>query len=138
MQAEAPSSLRLGPFKVATPCAEVAAFARETGWFVDVDQEIAVPHTFPMRWLSLPAIHDTIAARLDEAGGIAIHEAQSFAYESQLCADRDYVMSAELEQQANPPRLVLRVQIATPDDALCLKIETVLRIVSAAAASAAP
>ncbi len=135
MQAEAPSSLRLGPFKVATQREEVAAFARETGWFVDADQEIAVPHTFPMRWLSLPAIHDALAARLDEAGGIAVHEAQSFAYARQLAADRDYVMEAGLEQQANPPRLVLHVKIATPDGVPCLEIETVLRIISATAPS---
>ncbi len=63
-------------------------------------------------------------------------KSQSFCYESRLAADQVYLMTVDMEQQENPPRLVLRVRLATPRDEARLVIETILRIIPAAEGAA--
>jgi hypothetical protein len=159
MQAETPSkgsgaaepdapgnAVRLGPFHVSTQAADVDAFRAETGWSAppaevqdrgvqdrgvkDRGVKDRVPHTFPMRWLSAPDVKDMVRAKMESAKGIAIHESQSFQYERPLAVDQDYLMSVEVEETATPPRLILRVSVATCRDQLCLRMETILRMVS--------
>lgn len=136
-EAEAPSALRLGPFRVSTSHAEVEAFRDETGWAGDGSvrspmQPIQVPHTFPMRWLTVPELWAVLEMKLKKAGGIAIHESQSFTYETPLDADQDYLMTADIDHQMNPERLVVRTLVVTARDEPCLQMETILRIVRAA------
>jgi hypothetical protein len=136
------SVLRFGPFRVSTGRKEIEAFRRETGWSqVHGDIQVLdaiVPHTFPMSWLGLPQMHAAIEAQLKAACGIAIHESQSFAYASQLEADQNYVMDAEIDRQENPRRLILRVTISKQmqepglQQTPLLAMETILRIVAAA------
>jgi hypothetical protein len=122
--------MRLGPLTVSAARKEIDAFCRETGWPLE-EGETRVPHTFPMRWLASSGVRAAIETKLQATGGIAIHEAQSFAYEQRLEADRDYVLSAELESQKNPDRLILRASIANTASEPVLQVETILRIVGA-------
>jgi hypothetical protein len=128
--------LRIGPFRVSASHEEVAAFRRETGWSEDEHlTDMRVPHTFPMRWLSTPDIRGVIETRLKEAGGVAFHESQNFNYDMPLAADQDYWLTAEVDRQENPSRLILRVAIASLSEQPCLKLETILRIVAPAEAT---
>jgi hypothetical protein len=127
---DVPSVARLGPFKVSAVREEIEAFCRETGWSLEAG-ETRVPHTFPMRWLSSSDLRAAIEATLQMSGGIAVHEAQSFAYERKLEADCDYVLNAELESQKNPDRLILRASIMSTANEPMLQVETILRIVGA-------
>jgi Zn-dependent M32 family carboxypeptidase len=85
-----------------------------------------------MSWLGLPEMHAAIETELKTACGIAIHESQSFLYEQRLGVDKDYLMTAEIEHQDNPKRLVLRICIEKQTHEPVLRMETILRIVSAA------
>jgi len=127
---DAGSAVRLGPFKVSAARAAIEAFRSETGW-PHAEGETRVPHIFPMRWLASSELRAAIETQLQARGGIAIHEAQSFAYEHSLEADRDYILTAELESQKSPDRLILRASIANTANEPLLQVETILRIVGA-------
>ncbi len=138
LEVEGPGALRLGPFRVSTALADVEAFRHETGWSVNDGaargraQPIPVPHTFPMRWLTAPELWAVLEIKLKRAGGIAVHESQSFSYEIPLDADQDYLMTADIDHQMNPERLIVRASVVTARDEPCLQMETILRIVGAA------
>jgi hypothetical protein len=135
---EGSGALRLGPFHVSTAFADIEAFRCETGWPADDrstedrTKSIQVPHTFPMRWLTVPELWRVLEIKLKEAGGIAVHESQSFTYETSLDADQDYLMTADIDHQMNPERLIVRTSVVTARDEPCLRMETILRIISAA------
>jgi hypothetical protein len=135
--ADAEAALRLGPFRVSTAREEIEAFQRETGWLEinDAAQPIQVPHTFPMRWLTLPELRTVFEAELKKTGGVAFHESQSFTYESPLDADQDYLMTTDVAHQKNPERLVARTYVVTTRDEPRLQMETILRIITAAVAA---
>ena len=88
-----------------------------------------VPLTFPVCWLALPAIRGLISRSIGGEGFVFVHEAQSFAYERELQIDADYVLAVEARRTAKPPRLTLKIAIATGQGEICARIETVLRIV---------
>jgi hypothetical protein len=137
---DAASALRFGPFHVSTAHAEVEAFRRETGWpdtksAARSRAPLQVPHTFPMRWLASPGFRNVLETKLKSLGGIAFHESQSFTYENPLDPDRDYLMTADLDHQMNPERLIVRAYIVTPRDEPCLQMETILRIVGTGGAA---
>jgi hypothetical protein len=127
---DAGGATRLGPLTVSAARKEIDAFRRETGWPL-LEGETCVPHTFPMRWLASSGVRAAIEKKLQSIGGVALHEAQSFNYEHRLEADQDYVLSAELESQKTPDRLILRASIANAANELMLQMETILRVVSA-------
>lgn len=119
------SPLRLGPFAVRTEEAEVEAFARATGGTVG-----RIPFTFPVRWFARPELRAKVAELMGEADWVPIHESQSFDYRRPLESDSDYRMHVEVWPEQKPARLILRAEIATNEDELCLSMEMVLRIVS--------
>ncbi len=125
------NTTHVGPFRVSAAKAEIDAFCRETGWTQADMPSGFVPHTFPMRWLSSLELRRLIEARLRQTGGVAIHESQSFAYQRRLAADQDYLVTADVDQQENPRRLILRVAVAAEAGEPLLRIETILRIVGA-------
>lgn len=125
-------SVYLPHVAVRTESAAVAAFARETG---AAPIEGFVPLTYPFCWVTLPAIRPIIAQMTGE-NFLPIHEAQSFEYECSLEPDADYVLAVELHREAEPPRLILRATISTPQGRRCGRFETVLRIVPLALATA--
>ncbi|HEY1735061.1 MAG TPA: hypothetical protein VGG12_00290 [Methylovirgula sp.] len=118
-----PAPVRIGPFKVRAPRAEVEAFGHE----ISADSKDGVPFTFPIRWFA----HPDIRAAGERLGGaepwVPIHESQSFDYQRPLAVDVDYSMTVEMSREMEPARLVLRAEIA--DSALCLRSEMILRII---------
>jgi hypothetical protein len=118
------SPLRLGPFAVRTKEAEVEAFARATGGTVG-----RIPFTFPVRWFALPELRAKAAEMMGEAAWVPIHESQSFDYRRPLKSNSDYRMRVEMWREQKPARLILRAEIATGEDELCLGMEMILRIV---------
>jgi hypothetical protein len=105
----------------------VAAFFRATGGH---RLPVEVPLTFPARWLALPDARDLIVRSLG-SGFIPVHEAQSFVYEQALQIETDYVLTIEARRSPAPPRLTLRMAIASPEGEICARLETILRIVPA-------
>jgi len=119
--------VRLPPVKVRIAPQDVAAFCRATGGH---RRPVEVPLTFPARWLALPDARDLIVRSLGD-GFIPVHEAQNFAYEHALQIETDYVLTVEARRTPAPPRLTLRMDIATPQGEVCARLETILRIVPA-------
>jgi len=62
-------------------------------------------------------------------GFLPVHEAQSFAYESSLRIDTDYVLAVEIGSSDKPPRLIVTMVVSTLEGEVCARLETVLRIV---------
>ncbi len=106
----AETPIRLSPIGVRTDRAEVAGFLRETG---GARTGGFVPLTFPVRWLALPAVRGLILQLIGGQGFLPVHEAQSFAYERELQIDADYVLAVESRRTEKPPRLTLKMAIAT-------------------------
>jgi hypothetical protein len=119
------SPLHLGPFTVRIEAQASAAFGRATG-----GRAGRVPFTFPVRWLAHPDIRAAAARVIGEAEWIPIHESQSFDVRWPLEVAVDYRMRIEMWREANPPRLLLRAEIATDAGEPCLAMEMILRIVS--------
>ncbi|MGH6852046.1 MAG: hypothetical protein ACREDJ_02385 [Methylocella sp.] len=117
--------IRLPPIQVRTDRGEVAGFLRETGGAAGG----LVPLTFPVRWLALPAVRGLILQLTGGQGFLPVHESQTFAYEHELQIETDYVLAIEARRTPKPPRLTLRMAIATGQGEICARIETVLRIV---------
>jgi hypothetical protein len=123
--ATAESPLRLGPFTVRATPEEAEAFARETG-----GKAGHLPFTFPVRWFARADLRTAAARLMGEAAWVPLHESQNFDYRRPLQADVDYHMRVDMWREAKPPRLILRAEIATVADELCLSMEMILRIVS--------
>jgi len=115
---------RIGPIPVRTTAADVEAFRASI-----FGAGAAVPLTFPMRWLALPAIAAAVAELLQGADWVPVHEAQSFDYDRPLTMDENYVMTVDIEASPASPRLTLKASIATPRAELCVRVETVLRLI---------
>ncbi len=127
--ASAPSDdalVRLPPILVRTEPSEVAGFLRETG---GTRTGGFVPLTFPIRWLALPAIRGLILQLIGGQSFLLVHEAQNFAHERELRIETDYVLAVEARRTAKPPRLTLKMAVATGQGEICANLETVLRIV---------
>jgi len=119
--------VRLPPIEVRIEPANVAAFCSATG---GPRLHAEVPLTFPARWIALPAVRDLIARSIG-SGFIPVHEGQTFAYERALQIEAAYTLTVEARHTPAPPRLNLRMSIATPQGEICARLETVLRIVPA-------
>ncbi|MGH6795017.1 MAG: hypothetical protein ACREDD_03375 [Methylocella sp.] len=117
--------IRLPPIQVRTDRGEVAGFLRETGGVTGG----FVPLTFPVRWLALPAVRGLIMQLTGGQGFLPVHEGQSFAYEHELRIETNYVLAIEARRAEQPPRLTLRMAIATAHGEICARSETLLRIV---------
>jgi hypothetical protein len=70
-------------------------------------------------------------------GFLPVHEGQDFAYVRQLETGADYVLTAEARRSAKPERLTLKAAVSTPQGGMCMRFETVLRIVPLALGQAA-
>jgi hypothetical protein len=127
------SPLQLGPFVVRAAAGEAEAFARATGASAG-----RMPFTFPVRWLAHPEIRAAAGGLVGETAWVPIHESQSFTYRRGLEADVDYRMRIDMRLEAEPPRLIVRAEIATRAGEACLDMETILRIVMTNEGSVAP
>jgi hypothetical protein len=117
---------RLSPIRVRTEPHEVAEFSRAAG---GIEPAGLVPLTFPVRWLALPAIRGLILQALGGEGSLPVHEAQSFAYDRELQVDTEYILAVEARRSAKPPRLTLHAAVLTTQQEMCMRFETVLRVV---------
>jgi hypothetical protein len=119
------SPLRLGPFAVRIEAEASESFGRATG-----GRAGHIPFTFPVRWLAHPEIRAAAAQMIGKAEWIPIHESQSFDVRRRLETAIDYRMRIDMWRETKPPRLLLRAEIATDADEVCLAMEMILRIVS--------
>jgi hypothetical protein len=117
--------MRLGPFFVRTERAKVEAYRRSTR---TGGQE--VPAAFPICWLGEPEIR----AAVEKACGnrLPLHEGQTFDYGRRLEIGAEYRLSLSLSEEADPPRLALKGECKTVAGELCLRMETLLRLVAPA------
>ena len=121
-----PEEVRLGPFSIRVERARVEAFRRSIG-----GRGEDVPSTFPICWLGQPDIRRQIEGAC--RGRLPLHEGQTFEHLQPLEVDRDYELVLHLNEDADPPRLVLKAEVTTTAGALCAKMETMLRLVEPAA-----
>jgi hypothetical protein len=115
--------LRLGPFAVQTERTRIAAYRSATRV-----RGTGIPVAFPICWFGRSEIRTAIedACR----GRLPLHEGQSFDYERPLEIEAEYHLSVLLAEEADPPRLLLKGECKTPAGELCLRMETLLRLVS--------
>jgi hypothetical protein len=114
----------LGPFEVVAEQDSIADFALAIG------QQTSEPSaTFPIVWLSLPALKQALRATLG-AGHLAIHESQSFDYERPLTPGGRYMLSGVARRESGPDRLVVTVQAADEGGRIAVAMRSVLRIVA--------
>ena len=117
--------LRLGPFPVRTERTQIEAYRGATR---TSGQE--VPTAFPICWLGQPQIRAAVEDACRER--LPLHEGQTFEYVRPLRQDADYRLWLTLSEEADPPRLVLKSECQNPAEELCLRMETVLRLVAPA------
>ncbi len=119
---------RLGPIAIRTDREMVLDFQRACG---GAPVPGIVPLVFPIRWLALPQVR----ARVLEAAGeglVPVHESQSFTTDRRLELDRDYLLVVEMTRTSQPERLTLQATVSTPDGTVCVRLETVLRLIGLA------
>lgn len=116
----------LGPFEVT---ADPSALARFPG--TSTLPTNAVPATFPIVWLSHPAIRAAIEG-CARAGEAAFHEEQSFDYRAALEAGVAYRLTAEIERQDAPARIALASRLDRQGE-IVLTMRTLLRLIDGTA-----
>lgn len=118
-------TVQLAPLRVRITSEGAAAFVNATGGSWEAGR---VPLTFPACWLALPPVRNLLADVLG-GGFLPIHEAQDFTYERELEAGREYILGVEACRTQAPPRLTLRMSIASLEEGICAQLEAVLRLV---------
>jgi hypothetical protein len=119
------SEVQLGPFRVRTERMRIEAYKQSIGASGE-----DVPAAFPIAWLAQPEIR----AAIEQGCGsrLPLHEGQSFEYTRALEVDCEYRLTLTLNEEANPARLVLKCEVASPTGESCLNMETLLRLVAPA------
>lgn len=84
---------QVGPIAVRTDAAAVEAFTRALGIRRGYGP---VPLTFPIRWLSIPEVHDPIDERLRVPSGLLVQWSQSFDFSGGLEVDREYSYAVDV------------------------------------------
>ncbi len=116
----------LGPFEVAARPDRIEAFRSATG-----GSGAAVPATFPIVWLSLPALNEALKAAVGP-GRLPVHETQSFDYERPLKPGETFVLAGVARREPSPERLVVSVEARGADGHIALTMKSVLRVVAVA------
>jgi hypothetical protein len=122
------SAAALGPFRVSVDREREAAFRREIGFAPNEDG--VAPACFPGVWLSMPDVHAIIARELSGEDVVPVHESQNFSYVAPLQVGESYELNVALRREQTPPRLVVEAQVVTLEGKMCVRIETMLRIVA--------
>lgn len=117
--------VRLGPFSVRTERTKIEAYRSATRAGGQ-----GVPAAFPICWLGEPEIR----AAVEKACGnrLPLHEGQTFDYTRRLEVEAEYRLSLSVSEEADPPRLALRGECRTATGELCLRMETLLRLIAPA------
>lgn len=117
--------ISVGPIEVRTDAADVAAFTSALGLQRGFGP---VPLTFPIRWLSLPAIRPIVVSRLGLSGEMVVQQSQTFTYHRNLAADRDYNFTVEARRERMPAdRTILHGTVRDSAGAIVATLDTLLR-----------
>ena len=127
--ADTAGEIVLGPFEVAVDAARVSDFAAAAG------AGVGVPATFPIVWLSDPAMKDALRQALGP-GRLPVHESQSFDYSAPLEPGARYRLEAKARLEAAPDRLIVESRVSDADGGPVVAMRSVLRLVDLAARAA--
>ena len=89
-------AVQVGPIAVRTDAAAVEAFTRALGMKRGYGP---VPLSFPIRWLSVPDMHDQIAKLLRVPPGLLVQWSQSFDYSDELEVDQEYSFAVVIQRK---------------------------------------
>jgi hypothetical protein len=117
--------VRLGPICVRTQRTKIEAYRSATR-----AAGLEVPAAFPICWLGQPEIRGAVKEACGDR--LPLHEGQTFDYVRPLEMEAEYRLSLVFSEEADPPRLVLKGECRTPIGELCLRMETLLRLVTPA------
>ncbi|WP_316176768.1 MaoC family dehydratase [Bradyrhizobium sp. SZCCHNS30591] len=121
----AQDQVSIGPIAVRADRADVAAFVSALGLQRGFGP---VPFSFPIRWLSLPAIRPTVIGRLGLTDEIVVQQSQTFAYHEGLGPDRDYGFAVEARRERTPTdRTLLRGTVCDSEGRVVATLDTLLR-----------
>ncbi|MFV0280699.1 MAG: hypothetical protein ACK5JM_08050 [Rhodoblastus sp.] len=125
-----PQETALGPFEALADPAAIAAFkaALDAPGAVLDASGAEIPATFPIVWLSLPALK-TALREAAGAGHLPVHESQSFDYAQPLVSGAAYRMSVAAQRENAPPRLVVEAKVADASGAKIVTMRAALRLV---------
>lgn len=114
--------VHLGPFCVRTERTTIETYRSAIG-----ARGRDVPAAFPICWFGRPEIRAAIKAACGQR--LPLHEGQTFEYARPLEIEAEYRLSLSLCEQTDPPRLAVHGEVSTPAGELCLRLETLLRLV---------
>lgn len=126
----------IGPVAVRTDAADVAAFISA----LELEQRFGpVPLIFPIRWLSLPAIHAAVTRELGLAGAIVVQQSQTFTYHREFAIDRDYDFTVEGRRERTPTdRTVLHATARDSTGEIVATLDALLRTIEPGGSRDAP
>lgn len=128
--------LGVGPIAVRTDAIDVAAFAAALGLRRGLGP---VPLTFPIRWLSLPAIRSTVIRGLGLTGEAIVQQAQTFTYCAALATDCHYSFEVEARRErGSADRTLLRGTVRDSTGAVVVSLDTLLRTIRPGVSRDAP
>ncbi|WP_253708063.1 MaoC/PaaZ C-terminal domain-containing protein [Bradyrhizobium sp. WD16] len=128
--------LGVGPIAVRTDAIDVAAFAAALGLRRGLGP---VPLTFPIRWLSLPAIRSTVIRGLGLTGEAIVQQSQTFTYCAALATDCHYSFEVEARRErGSADRTLLRGTVRDSTGAVVVSLDTLLRTIRPGASRDAP
>lgn len=114
--------LALGPLPVRVEPDRAAALGAATR-----SPDAGVPATFPIVWLSQPAIRDALMGLL-APGELPFHEEQAFDYASPLESGIGYSLFVDLARDEEPARIVLSARAEAANGQTVMTAKTVLRL----------
>lgn len=124
-QVSTQDKINIGPIAVRTDAADVAAFASALGLQRSFGP---VPLTFPIRWLSLPAIRPIVIRGLGLTGKMVVQQSQTFTYHRGFAADCDYDLTVEARRERTPAdRTILHGTVRDSGGAIVATLDTLLR-----------
>jgi acyl dehydratase len=128
--------IAIGPIAVRTGADDITAFGAALGLQRGFGP---VPLSFPIRWLSLPAIRPVVIQRLGLAGEAIVQQSQTFNFHDPLAADRDYNFEVLARRERTPAdRTILQATVRDAAGATTATLTTLLRTFRPGAARADP
>jgi acyl dehydratase len=117
--------INIGPIAVRTDTVDVATFNSALGLQRSFGP---VPLTFPIRWLSLPAIRPIVIHGLGLTGEMIVQQSQTFTYHRGFAADCDYAFTVEARRERTPAdRTILHGTVRDSAGAIVATLDTLLR-----------
>lgn len=113
MAGSALSPLRIGPIEIRVDADEVKAFSRAISIGKDEASD-HVPATFPISWLSHPALAGIFQQAKPDGHVVPVLEAQRFAYDGRLAIGDACLFEVERSmKKGDPSRFVVTAAVRT-------------------------